>query len=930
MPAAPRSSRWISLTAAIFCCLGVLPTQAETPPARPDSSMIVYTAPDGQGYFVLALRPRTRVAEPPASLPKAPHDHVIVIDTSASQMGEHRTQTLAVVRALVHAIDSADRVCLLAADVQVADLTKGFVSSDSAGMKSALQRLQRRVPLGASNLQAALQQAVATLHGDNARSVIYIGDGMSTAHLIPAAEMRELIQGFRSAAAPFHAYAIGPRTDLLTLGVLAEHTGGTVIQDGLEVRGGKRALPEPAIVARQLHAAAVQPVIEAKTITIEPEIEQLLPTELPPFRFDRETLLLGKGHVDGPFQVTIAGSVRGRPVRYQWTVAPQREQAGNAVLASLWAQAAADNGLRVPLPGRQMLDLARDAFERQIGQLESLGTQALQQRNLRDAEQVAQGLQQLDPRNQMARKLFSESRKGTGTGQGEGTAAFAMTRLDNEAAEAADTESTLEPATEPAGDAEAAEEPDAQPATDETPADESDDDETAEAASAEPAAAHSSDESELEEPAAPSRRRSLLDDLTESESPRPAAAQSLLETRERLLQIKTEQLTHEVNNLIDSIRRISASEPDDALDTLKRQLNTVVSASDIDPEIRGQLRTRLDNLRLEILSKKDTLDQARQQLARRQAMRESQRRLLDQLQLDNERMEQLIDRVRSLMADGFRGDSNAFEEAESVSRAALSVRPSGIEATAAVFNAEGAGQLEKAMRMRSVRADKFLEALYQVELSHVPFPDEPPILWPAPEVWKALTERRKKWASVDLKTYNPTEERIRAALEEPTEVEFIDLPLQDCLNFLKDFHNIEIVVMKADLEAEGVETDTPINLTLSGISLRSALKLMFEGHGLPIKYVIEDEVLKITTEAYAGAARTTRVYPVGDLVIPIQTRSLGMGVGGMTGGGGLNGGGGGSPFGSSGGGMGGGGGGFGGGGFGGGGFMNVPPDRVRS
>ena len=532
-----------------------------------------------------------------------------------------------------------------------------------------------------------------------------------------------------------------------------------------------------------------------------------------------------------------------------------------------------------------MLEFARSEYERQIEQLEVLGTQALQQRNLRDAEQIAQGLQQLDPRSRAAKTLFRETRKGRSD-------ALAMTRFaqgEDEPAEETTVEdvpedglseeatATDEPVTEeePADEADM-EEPAAEEASEEAePAEEmaAEDsaDEPGEESDNEAPAAEAVDDTDMEEPTSvgPAGRSSLLDDLDDTRPGRPAA--SLLETRERLLQIRTEQLTHEVNNLIDAIRRVSDTEPDAALDTLKRQLNTVTSASDIDPEIRAQLRTRLDNLRLEILGKKDALDQARQQLARRQALRESQRRLLDQLQLDNERMEQLIDRVRALMADGFRGDGNAFEEAESVARAALSLRPNGIEATAAVFDAEGDGQLDKATRMKSLRAEKFLETLYQVELSHVPFPDEPPILWPAPEVWKALTERRKKWASVDLKTFNPTEERIRAALDEPTEVEFIDLPLQDCLNFLKDFHNIEIVVMKADLEAEGVETDTPINLTLSGISLRSALKLMFEGHGLPIKYVIEDEVLKITTEAYAGAARTTRVYPVGDLVIPIQT-----------------------------------------------------------
>jgi hypothetical protein len=88
-----------------------------------------------------------------------------------------------------------------------------------------------------------------------------------------------------------------------------------------------------------------------------------------------------------------------------------------------------------------------------------------------------------------------------------------------------------------------------------------------------------------------------------------------------------------------------------------------------------------------------------------------------------------------------------------------------------------------------------------------------------------------------------------------------------------------------------------------------------------LTYVIEDEVMKITTSAKAGEKLQTRVYPVGDLVIPIITPRVG-GLGGGIGGGGAAGGIGGGGFG--GGGLGGGGFGGGGGGFGGGsGFFNV-------
>jgi len=43
-----------------------------------------------------------------------------------------------------------------------------------------------------------------------------------------------------------------------------------------------------------------------------------------------------------------------------------------------------------------------------------------------------------------------------------------------------------------------------------------------------------------------------------------------------------------------------------------------------------------------------------------------------------------------------------------------------------------------------------VDTLFDVEWPSVPFPDDPPLIYPGPEVWEALALRRKKWASIDL------------------------------------------------------------------------------------------------------------------------------------------------------------------------------------
>src|SRR5207253_5179808 len=165
---------------------------------------------------------------------------------------------------------------------------------------------------------------------------------------------------------------------------------------------------------------------------------------------------------------------------------------------------------------------------------------------------------------------------------------------------------------------------------------------------------------------------------------------------------------------------------------------------------------------------------------------------VDQLVQRDEQIEQLIDKVRAQLAEGFIGNADAFERAEEVARASFELAPYSGVTNAAIFDSEAAGQLDQAQRLRYLRSDKLLATLQQVELSHVPFPDEPPIVYPAPEVWKSLTERRQKWASVDLMRWNPTEEKMRRSLDKPTTVDFTDLALEDAIEYLKEYHGINI------------------------------------------------------------------------------------------------------------------------------------------
>ncbi len=107
------------------------------------------------------------------------------------------------------------------------------------------------------------------------------------------------------------------------------------------------------------------------------------------------------------------------------------------------------------------------------------------------------------------------------------------------------------------------------------------------------------------------------------------------------------------------------------------------------------------------------------------------------------------------------------------------------------------------------------------------------------------------------------EDKIRAALDHRTEMQLVDTPLQDAIDFLEDLHQINILIDTPSLTAANVEKDVPVTLELADVSLRSTLNLVLAQHGLT--FLIEDEVVKIVTVASASSRFSTRIYPIPDL-----------------------------------------------------------------
>ncbi|MCH7990262.1 MAG: hypothetical protein IID46_14065, partial [Planctomycetes bacterium] len=645
----------------------------------------------------------------------------------------------------------------------------------------------------ATDLHQALHAALNRLDGSQAGSILYIGDGMSMANLIQSAQLRELLKRLLVNKVPVHSYAVGSRTDLQLLGILAQRTGGVV-----EIDRSAADYDTSLIAGRKLAKAVSAPVFYPTSITMLPGEQSLLPNLALPLREDRKTIYLGRGVLQGDVSVSVTGTLNGEVRSMRWQIENDRFREGKPFLRALFKRAEADHGLSVSLAGTELMEAARAEFDGNVARLVSLGEQAVVRRNADQAEAIVRIIQRNDPKNNRAIGLLEAADRLRGRTLAQG-------------------------------------------------------------GSAPPIPNGGSDQN--------------ANQLQARENP-PEQPRSLLEDESKRRQIIAQKLALDVSRAIEQASVISSTDPDTALIGLKEALGTVLSTTDVEPSVRRQLIKRVRNAMQNVSNKREVNEMALVRATKRKALADAKLRMVEEIQIEENKLKDLIEQVRAAITRGEHGDDDAYEEAEAIARVAQDLRPGNGPATAAVFNSEAAGQINKSYRLRSLRADKFLAVLHQVELSHVPFPDEPPILWPPAPVWKALTKRRQKWKSVDLHRESPSETRIRAELDGPSNLDLVDMPLSEVIDHIRDIHGINIILDKRVLEEASMDTSEIVNFQLSGIKLRSALKIILENLTEPLTYIIEDEVMKITTLEEADSQLSIQVYPVGDLLEGVEGKLI--------------------------------------------------------
>lgn len=373
--------------------------QASTPSVGP-ASMEAFAKADGTIYFALTVPPVAASAADAAG-----QNIVALFDTSASQAGTYREDAMAALRSMLAGLGASDRVRLIAVDIDATPLTASFVAPNSAEMTAALDKLDRRVPLGATDLEKGLATAVTSLAGqpEEHRTLVYFGQGRSPANFFTAETLGQTIKALREARVSIDICAVGPRIDPQLVGILAYQTGGQVVTPGRNFDG--RA-------AGQALAATVHATVLWPTATAWPSgISEVLPKTAPPLRSDRDTVFLGsyKGAAKGELKIDVKSA--GGAQSLAWAINAPAPSDDNNYLVALVDAARTDGGATLPLVDSGALKLVKHDAGLDAKRLIETAKQALSMGNTLNAARIAEEVLRRDPNNPEALTIKRSAEK---------------------------------------------------------------------------------------------------------------------------------------------------------------------------------------------------------------------------------------------------------------------------------------------------------------------------------------------------------------------------------------------------------------------------------------------------------------------------------------------------------------------------------------
>jgi tetratricopeptide (TPR) repeat protein len=790
-----------------------------------DQPLVTFKTPKGDTLFGYQVQPRLEAG------PARPCDFLVLVDTSASKAKGPLATAQVLARALVASLGNDDRLALWTINIRTHDLSGGFKAA--ADLKPALDKLAQEFPAGAVNLKDGLAEILDSIppREGRQRAVIFLGDGQSVAGPLDAKDRADLCDRFVEKQVGFFAVPLGHRLDPLNLHGFVTATGGKVVRfDGKEP--ADKTVTAEGRWAREVRQAVAAPVLYPTEFKLPQGVTEAFPTRLPPLRSDAPTLLVGKLNPGAPFEMTVSGKVAGREVRVPLSAKVPQAGPENFFLVNMVGQWREQKDRPALMQADRALAFAFEHDQLARAELLTKAEWALEKDKLDDAVKLFQQALELDPD-------AGEAKNGLNLVQ--------QLRVGHDKEGKPFTKETLRELIKPrAGD------------------------QVVRIGQGERIVRLD------QEKLADAEKKEVQQALA------PPEGNPLAEVKARQA-VADQRLTQVVNDAIRTARRMVLTDPDGAHEFLKRTLDSVRGDPDVTPRTRLALADRVErtlqdvDIRGAVVKRDQALDlNARAAAANR----------LDKAQETKLHEDSLRERIRVFhnLMDQAR-EEEAYHHALAIRRHLID---QGLPVPAAVTGGYQVGlagfHLRSVQELRRLREERFLATMLQVETSHVPFPDEPPVAFPAPAVWRKLTDLRKaRYESTTFGSEIPARAfELQKILATPVNFEGFEDPkttLVEALDVLskkylitfdvneKAFQFAQVMdVLKTEIANRNPVP--PMKTTLATV-LRKILARVTPANGDTATWLIRRDVIEITTGTFAVAEKAVRVYPVADLVTPI-------------------------------------------------------------
>ena len=361
-------------------------------------------------------------------------------------------------------------------------------------------------------------------------------------------------------------------------------------------------------------------------------------------------------------------------------------------------------------------------------------------------------------------------------------------------------------------------------------------------------------------------RRQLKDKLTLLQQPSrlPSTSPQLSPIDRVDLQGREEaaRLYREISGELAEINENRETAPLEALDQLNRLRRTVDGTTSVSESMRRSLGTMVDR---SLADQKRYVEANRAEIEldlQNEAVRA-------EINAENDRDARISEEIKALV-DSYNdlAQERRYEEALVVAKQVGELQP-GSTIAIQMFHESRMGIQQ--LRNEEIKAGKdrvFLDNMNDIDRSFAEGPDPSrPYTFQDPKTWRDLTLRRLQDRNQDSRL-SIAEREIKRKLEDVVKVTYDEQPLGEVLDDLSAMTNVPIVMDRQALAAIRVTSSDPVSLKVpGGIPMGSALNLMLRD--LQLTYVIENDVLNITS----SEAKRTKVYPVTyrvtDLVTPI-------------------------------------------------------------